>query len=105
MPRVNVRVCVCVHVCVCKHRDVPGNLSLHLSQNAAGVSRALPANPRSHPKACPGHPQLSGLMPVRTRCSVDEIKPVTPSEEPVPGASIFPPTHPAISRWDTSICV
>ena len=36
---------------------------------------------------------------------MDKIKPVTPSEEPEPGASIFPMTHLAISRWDTQAFV
>ena len=37
----HVCVCVSVHMCVCKHRHVPGNLSLHLSQNAAGAIQGL----------------------------------------------------------------
>ena len=39
--RAHVCVCVSVHMCVCKHRYVPGNLSLHLSQNAAGAIQGL----------------------------------------------------------------
>ena len=114
MPTVNVcvcvraRMCVCVCVCTCVCASIGMSLETLVSTSARTpqvLSRALSANQRSHPKACSGHPQLSSLMPVGTQCSVDKIKPVTPSEEPEPGASIFPMTHLVISRRDTSICV
>ena len=87
--RARARVCVCL--CVSASRGMSLKTLVSTSARTPQVlSRALPANRRSHPKACPGHPQLSSLMPMRTRCSVDEIKPVTPSEEPEPGRAYSP---------------
>ena len=88
-----VSVCVRARACVCVSASRGMSLKTLVSTSARTpqvLSRALPANRRSHPKACPGHPQLSSLMPMRTRCSVDEIKPVTPSEEPEPGRAYSP---------------